>query len=65
MCSNLACECEISDSNRKKLDESWTRLTFLHLNEWGENCQMFLNTLSKYTIFLNTQFLHFHLIESI
>ena len=44
----------ISDNNSKKLDESWTRPTFLQLNGWGEN---FL----KY----NIQFLHFHLIESI
>ena len=25
----------------KKLDEIWTRLTFLQLNGWGENCQIF------------------------
>ena len=31
----------ISDNNSKKLDESWTRPTFLQLNGWGENCQIF------------------------
>ena len=40
-CSNLASECEISGNNRKKLDESWTRSTFLQLNGWGKNCQVF------------------------
>ena len=41
MCSNLAREFEISDNNRKKLDESWTRPTFLQLNGRGENCRIF------------------------
>ena len=41
-------EREISDNNSKKLDESWTRPTFLQLNVWGENCQIFLNTLSNF-----------------
>ena len=54
-CSNLARECVISDNNRKKLDESWTRPTFPQLNGWGYGWGL------KYTI----QFLHFHLIESI
>ena len=31
----------ISDKNSKKLDESWTRLTFLQLNGWDETCQIF------------------------
>ena len=31
----------ISDSNIKKLDESSTRPSFLQLNGWGENCQIF------------------------
>ena len=54
-CSNLARECVISDNNRKKLDESWTRPTFLQLNGWGENCQIFKNTLSNFyiSIYLN------------
>ena len=30
-CSNLARECEITDSNRKRLDKSQTRSNFLHL----------------------------------
>ena len=30
-----------SDNNSKKLDETWTRPTFLQLNGWGENCQFF------------------------
>ena len=30
-----------SDNNSKKMDESWTRSTFLQLNGWGENCQFF------------------------
>ena len=47
MCSNLANECEISDNNSKKLDESWTHPAFLQLNRWGENCQIFKNTLSN------------------
>ena len=46
----------ISENNRKKLDESWTRPIFLQLNGWGENCQIL-----KYPI----QFSHFHLIEYI
>ena len=50
MCSNLASECEICDNNRKKMDESWTRPTFLQLNGWGENCQFFKNTLSNFYI---------------
>ena len=29
------------DNNSKKLDESWTRPTFLQLNGWGGNCQIF------------------------
>ena len=37
----------ISDSNSKNLDESWTRTTFLQLNGWGENCQIFENILSN------------------
>ena len=41
MFSTLESECEISDNNSKKLDESWTRPTFLQLNGWGENCQIF------------------------
>ena len=41
MCSNLTRECEISDNNRKKLDESLTRPTFLQLNGRGENCPIF------------------------
>ena len=31
----------ISDSSIKKLDESSTRPSFLQLNGWGENCQIF------------------------
>ena len=38
------------DNNSKKLDESWTRLTFLQLNEWGESCQIFSETLSNFYI---------------
>ena len=41
MFSNLAIECEVSDSNSKKLDESWTRPNILQLNGWGGNCQIF------------------------
>ena len=40
----------ISNNNSKKLDESWTRQTFLQLNGWGENCQIFRNTLSNFYI---------------
>ena len=40
-CSNIGSESEISDSNRKKLDESWTWATFLQLNGRGENCPIF------------------------
>ena len=41
MCSNLARESEISDNNSKNLDESWTCPSFLKLNGWDENCQIF------------------------
>ena len=41
MYSNLARECEINDNNGKILDESWTYPTFLQLNGWDENCQLF------------------------
>ena len=50
MCSNLASECKINDNNSKKLDESWSSPTFLQLNRWGENCQIFYNTLSNFYI---------------
>ena len=55
MCSNFAHECEISDNNRKKLDERWVCQTFLQLNGWDENCQIFKNTLSNFyiSIYLN------------
>ena len=47
---HISHECESSDNNRKKLYESWTRPTFLQLNEWDENCQFFKNTLSNFHI---------------
>ena len=53
MCGNLAHECEISDNNRKKLDETWIRLTFLQLNGTGENCPVFWNTPSIFTFPFN------------
>ena len=40
-CSNIGSESEISDNNRKKLDESWTWATFLQLNGRGKNCPIF------------------------
>ena len=46
MSSNLASMCEISDSNRRKMDKSWTRPTFLQLKGEGENCLIF----QKYTV---------------
>ena len=40
----------VNDNNSKKLDESWTCPTFLQLNGWGENCQIFLNIISNFYI---------------
>ena len=50
--SNLAGECEIRDNNSKKLHESWTRPTFLQLNGWCKNYDVFKNNLSNFYIYI-------------